>query len=278
MAGQGVSQSAVERGLPLKILIVGDVVGRPGRSAVQAMVPRLRDEWQVDFVIANGENAAAGWGITQRTADELLSAGVDCLTSGNHIWANREGPALLDSHPQLLRPANFAPGAPGRGSGVYETAAGARVGVINLIGRTFMDPADCPFRRGDDELRRLSEAADVVIVDFHAEATSEKQALGYHFDGRVTAVVGTHTHVQTADETLLPAGTAFITDVGMTGPMGTVIGVDRRIVVRRFVSGLPQRFEVPKHGPSQLNAVLVEAGLDKTGAKGIQRVAMPVST
>lgn len=260
----------------MRVLFIGDVVGRPGRAVVSRAVPRLRDELAVDFVIANCENAAAGWGITARTADELLSAGVDCLTSGNHIWANREGPALVDSHPQILRPANFAPGVPGRGSALYQAANGVTVGVINLVGRIFMDPHDCPFRRGEEEVARLSEHAQVIIVDFHAEATSEKQALGYHLDGRVTAVLGTHTHVQTADEGLLPASTAFITDVGMTGPTGTIIGVDRRVVLRRFTSGMPQRFEVPKVTTGQLNAVVVEASLDNMGAKGIQRISLPV--
>lgn len=260
----------------MKVLFIGDVVGRPGRAVVSRAIPGLRQELGADFVIANCENAAAGWGITARTADELLSAGVDCLTSGNHIWANREGPALLDSHLQILRPANFAPGVPGRGSAVYEAGNGVTVGVINLIGRIFMDPNDCPFRRGEEEALRLADHAQVIIVDFHAEATSEKQALGYHLDGRVSAVLGTHTHVQTADECLLPGTTAFITDVGMTGPTGTVIGVDRRIVVRRFTSGMPQRFEVPKVSTGQLSAVLVEASLDNKGAKGIQRIARPV--
>jgi metallophosphoesterase (TIGR00282 family) len=260
----------------VKILFIGDVVGRPGRAVISKTLPRLRGELGLDFVIANCENAAAGWGITARTADELLAAGVDCLTSGNHIWANREAQTLLDSHSQILRPANFAPGVPGRGSAIYETAGGVTVGVINLIGRIFMDPNDCPFRRGEEEALRLADHAQVIIVDFHAEATSEKQALGYHLDGRVTAVLGTHTHVQTADEGLLPAGTAFISDVGMTGPLGTVIGVDRRIVLRRFTSGMPQRFEVPKTANGQLNAVLVEASLDSKGAKGIQRVALSV--
>lgn len=242
-----------------------------------ALLPGLREAEHLDFVIANCENAAAGWGITPKTADELFAAGVDVLTSGNHIWANREAAPLLDSHPAVLRPANFAPGVPGRGSGLYEAANGVTVGVINLIGRIFMDPADCPFRRADEEVARLREHTNVLLVDFHAEATSEKQALGYYLDGRVSAVIGTHTHVATADEGVLPRGTAFITDVGMTGPLGTVIGVERDIILRRFTSGLPQRFEVPKSGPAALAALLVEVSLDKPGARAVKRIAMSLS-
>lgn len=261
----------------MRILFIGDVVGRPGRNAVATLLPELRRERALDFVVANCENAAAGWGITPKTADELFAAGVDCLTGGNHTWANREGLPLLDSHPSLLRPANFAPGVPGRGSGLYEAANGTTVGVINLIGRVFMDPVDCPFRRADEEVARLREHTNVILVDFHAEATSEKQAMGYYLDGRVSAVIGTHTHVTTADETLLPRGTAFISDVGMTGPEGTIIGVEREIVLRRFTSGLPQRFEVPKSGPARLSGLLVEVSLDKPGAMVVQRVSTPVS-
>lgn len=237
----------------------------------------MTEQWGIDFTIANCENAASGYGITEKTADELLSAGVGCLTSGNHIWAAREALELLDRDPHILRPANFAPGVPGCGSGVFETAGGVRVGVINLIGRIFMDPADCPFRRADDELQALQGAADLVIVDFHAEATSEKLALGYHLDGRVTAVIGTHTHVPTADAMLLPRGTAYVSDVGMTGPTGTIIGVQREVVVRKFLSGLPARFEVPKHGEAILSGVILEVCLDKRAAKSIHRVSLKVS-
>lgn len=273
VAGQG----CLERRLTVKILFIGDIVGRPGRHVLQEALPQVREQYRPDFIIANCENAASGWGITTRTAQDLLDAGIDCLTSGNHIWANKEGPSVLNNYPEVLRPANFTPGVPGRGSGVFTAANGVRVGVINLIGRIFMDPADCPFRAADAELEELGDEPAVVFVDFHAEATSEKQAMGYYLDGRVTAAVGTHTHVPTADETILPEGTAYLTDAGMTGPVGTVIGVDREIVLRRFVQGMPERFEVPKGGPGQLSGVLVTACLDRRGAKDIQRVSMSVA-
>lgn len=261
----------------MKILFVGDVVGRPGREAVTQALPRLIEKYAVDFTVINGENAAAGFGLTARTADELLAAGANVLTSGNHVWSAKEAAALLDSQPNILRPANFPPSNPGRGSGVYEARNGAGVGVINLIGRTFMPPADCPFRRGDEEFKQLQPDADVILVDFHAEATSEKQALGYYFDGRAAAVVGTHTHVMTCDEQVLPQGTAYITDVGMTGPTGTVLGVSRDIAIRRFLTGMPERFEVPKHGDAILSAVVVEVSLDNGLAKDIQRVSLSLS-
>lgn len=258
----------------MRICFVGDVVGRPGRQAVCEALPGLIERYRCDFTVVNGENAAAGYGLTARTADELLSAGANVLTSGNHIWSAREAPELLDSHPQILRPANFPPTNPGRGSGVYEARNGAGVGVINLIGRTFMNPADCPFRRGDEELAALAGSADVVLIDFHAEATSEKRALGFYFDGRVAAVLGTHTHVMTSDEQVLPRGTAYITDVGMTGPVDTILGVEKEIAVRRFVTALPERFSVPKHGEAMLSAVIVDVSLDNKLAKDIQRISL----
>jgi len=206
----------------------------------------------------------------------MFAAGVDVLTSGNHIWAAKEAPQLLEEDDRILRPANFPPGQPGRGSAVYETRGGHRVGIINLIGRIFMDPADCPFRRGDEELAKLGDA-EVVIVDFHAEATSEKQTLGYYFDGRVSAVIGTHTHVCTCDERLLPGGTAYITDCGMTGPRDTVIGIEKEIALRRFTVGMPERFAVPKHGEAVLSGVVVDVTLDRRAAQDIQRISLRVS-
>lgn len=258
----------------MKILFVGDVVGRPGREAVTRLLPHLIEKHAIDFAIINGENAAAGFGITAKTADELLAAGANVLTSGNHIWAAKEAPALLDSHHNILRPANFPPDNPGRGSGVFEARNGAGVGVINLIGRIFMNPVDCPFRRADEELERIKADADVVLIDFHAEATSEKRALGFYLDGRVAAVLGTHTHVTTCDEQVLPGGTAYITDVGMTGPVGTVLGVSKDIAIRRFLSAMPERFEVPKGGDAILSAVVVEVSLDNGLAKEINRVSL----
>lgn len=258
----------------MRICFIGDVVGRPGREAVSSLLPDIIEKHKIDFTVINCENAAAGYGITAKTADELLAAGANVLTSGNHIWSNKEAYGLLDSQPNILRPANFPPDNPGRGSGVYEARNGAGVGVLNLIGRTFMTPADCPFRRADEELEKIGADADVVLVDFHAEATSEKQALGYYLDGRVAAVLGTHTHVTTCDEHVLPQGTAYITDVGMTGPLGTILGVQRDIAVRRFVTAMPERFEVPKGGPAALSAVIIEVSLDNGLAKDIQRLSL----
>jgi len=260
----------------LKIIFLGDVVGRPGRRAVRLVLPRLMEEHSADFAIVNCENAAAGYGITRSTADELFAGGADCLTSGNHIWANKEAETLLAQDPRILRPANFASGAPGQGVGVYQARNGETIGVINLIGRIFMDPADCPFRRGSEELAAIQTECEAVVIDFHAEATSEKQALGYYFDGRVSAVIGTHTHVMTCDESILPAGTAFITDCGMTGPTDSIIGVEREAVLHKFLTGMPVRFEVPKHAEALISGVIIETALDKKGAKNIQRISLHV--
>ncbi len=248
---------------------MGDVHGRPGRRAVARRVPSLRRELGVDFVVANAENSAGGVGLTPQTAGELFAAGVDALTGGNHTWAKREAYGLLDSDPRVVRPANYPPGVPGQGSTVIRRG-GAALAVLNLQGRVFMEPLDDPFRVARAEVDRLRELTPFVLVDFHAEATSEKLALGYFLDGKVTAVVGTHTHVQTADERVLPGGTAYITDVGMTGPRDGVIGMDRDAILQRFLLQLPVRFEVAS-GAVQFNAVLVEA--DASGrATSIRRI------
>lgn len=248
---------------------MGDVHGRPGRRAVARRVPSLRRELEVDFVVANAENSAGGVGLTPQTAAELFAAGVDALTGGNHTWAKREAYELLNSDPRVVRPANYPPGVPGQGSTVIRRG-GAALAVLNLQGRVFMEPLDDPFRVAREEVDRLRELTPFVLVDFHAEATSEKLALGYFLDGRVTAVVGTHTHVQTADERVLPGGTAYITDVGMTGPRDGVIGMDRDAILQRFLLQLPVRFEVAS-GAVQFNAVLVEA--DASGrATSIRRI------
>lgn len=260
----------------MKVLFIGDVVGRPGRRALAVGVPRLIEQYGCEFVIANGENAAAGFGISHKVADEMFAAGVDVLTSGNHIWADKEAFSLVAENDHILRPANFPADNPGRGSGIYHTRRGHTVGVINLIGRVFMDPMESPFFRGDEELAKVS-SADAIIIDFHAEATSEKQALGYYFDGRATAVIGTHTHVCTCDEHVLPGGTAYITDAGMTGPINTVLGIHRDIALRRFTSQMPERFEVPKRGPAVLSGVVVDVALDKKAALDIQRVSLNIS-
>jgi metallophosphoesterase (TIGR00282 family) len=253
----------------MRILFVGDVCGKPGRRIVQRRLPALRREFQVDFAIANAENSAGGTGITKDTVAELFGAGLDVLTGGNHTWQKREAYELLDGDPRLVRPANYPPGVPGLGSTVVRASAGA-LAVLNLQGRIFMQPLEDPFRVGRSEAARLREFTPFVVVDFHAEATSEKIAVGWHLDGLVSAVVGTHTHVQTADERVLPGGTAYITDVGMTGPRDGVIGMDRRAILDRFLTQLPARFEVAK-GPVQLNAVLIETD-DLGRATGIRRI------
>ncbi len=256
----------------MRILFVGDITGKPGRRVLTALLPGLRREVGADVVIANGENAAGGFGISPDTLEEILAAGVDGVTGGNHSWARKEAGELHDSHPALLRPANWPPGTPGQGSAVIAGREGARVGVINLQGRVFMTALDDPFRAADREVERLRGQVPVVLVDMHAEATSEKVAMGWYLAGRATAVVGTHTHVQTADERVLPGGTAYITDVGMTGPRDGVIGVDRDQIIQRFLNQLPVRFDVAA-GPAHLQAVLVEADAQTGRASAITRIS-----
>ncbi len=246
--------------------MVGDVIGRPGRRAVRALIPELRREYGVDLVIANGENAAGGLGLTRETAEELFGAEVDVITSGNHIWDQKDILPSLDSELAILRPLNYPPGVPGRG---YIIKGGAL--VVNLIGRTFVGNFDCPFRAMDQLLGGLADKPPVVIVDFHGEATSEKVALGWYLGGRVSAVLGTHTHVGTIDARLLPGGTAYISDVGMTGPLDSVIGDDADAVIRRFLTQLPHRLSVGK-GSVILNSVLVEVEESTGKAKSISRV------
>jgi metallophosphoesterase (TIGR00282 family) len=230
----------------IHILLIGDVIGKPGRQAVREILPGLRSEFQADLVIANAENAAGGNGLTASGAAELYNAGVNVLTSGNHIWKQREILDYMPYEPRLLRPANYPPGAPGFGTYLWEKDE-KRVAVLNLLGRVFMEPVDCPFRRADEEIETLRELTPCIVVDFHAEATSEKVAMGWHLDGKVSAVCGTHTHVQTADERILPKGTAFITDIGMSGPFDSVIGVTKGAILSRFLTALPVKFEVATH-------------------------------
>ncbi|MBC7289503.1 MAG: TIGR00282 family metallophosphoesterase [Armatimonadetes bacterium] len=260
----------------MKILFLGDVVGRPGRQAVADLLPNLIAEHGADFVIVNCENAAAGYGVTPATAQELIDAGANCLTSGNHIWKQKEAFDLLDADERILRPANYPPGAPGRGWNLFSTGDGTRIAVVNLQGRVFMEPVDCPFRAADAILAELSGKTDHILIDFHAEATSEKCALGWYLDGRVTAVVGTHTHVQTSDERILPGGTAYISDAGMCGALDSVIGVDKDIAVTRFVRGLPVRFTVPKKGPATVEGVVVETDASTGRATAIRRIRVTV--
>lgn len=248
------------------VLAIGDIIGRPGRRAVQELLPGLKQQCEVDLVMANAENAAGGLGLTSTTARELLSAGVDVLTSGNHIWVHKEIIPYLDSEMPILRPLNYPPGVPGRGYIVNNQAV-----VVNLIGRTFIGDFDCPFRAMDKLLAELESRLAVIIVDFHAEATSEKMALGRYLDGRVSAVLGTHTHVGTIDAQVFPRGTAYVTDIGMTGPVDSVIGDDNEAVIHRFLTIIPHRLSVGK-GKVMFNAVVVRVDDDSGKATSIDRI------
>ncbi len=261
-------------------MMVGDVVGRPGRKAAARFIPQLREEEKIDFVILNGENSAAGFGITAKIADELLSYGVDCITSGNHIWTQKTSEELVRTNQRVLRPANYPPACAGSGANVFQAANGTCIGVINLQGLVFMPEIDCPFRCADHEIQNLTEmGAQAIFIDFHAEATSEKIALGQYLDGRAAAVVGTHTHVMTADDMILPGGTAYLSDVGMTGPCdGTIIGVQSPQVIERFLKHIPQRFQVPTSGKARFGAVIIEYSLDTQRAKHIQRIERFLTT
>jgi metallophosphoesterase (TIGR00282 family) len=241
----------------MRLLFVGDVIGKPGRQAVARFLPELIDRRRIDYTVVNIENAAGGFGVTPEVVEELSDLPIDCFTSGNHIWDKKAGLPLLDERSNLLRPANYPDGNPGRGLHVGETAAGIPVATLNLEGQVFMSPLDSPFDCADRLLAGLAGKVKVILVDFHAEATSEKQAMGWHLDGRVSAVVGTHTHVPTADARLLPNSTAFITDVGMTGPYESIIGFRSDRVLRRFLLRTPSPFEVAKDDV-RLAAVLVE--------------------
>lgn len=245
----------------MNILFLGDIVGRPGRKAVADSVSHLRQSLELDLILANAENAAGGIGLTTRAAKELLSAKLDVLTSGNHIWKHKDIINFFSESEKLLRPANYPAGAPGSGLGVYDAPGGHRYAVLNLMGRTYMEAVDCPFQAAEALLATLPGDVRVRLVDFHAEATSEKKAMGYFLDGRVSAVLGTHTHVQTNDAQLLPKGTAYITDLGMCGPRDSVIGMDHQGIVGRFVSHLPVRFEVAR-GPVGLNGAFLTIDAD----------------
>jgi metallophosphoesterase (TIGR00282 family) len=257
----------------VKICCIGDVVGKPGREAVRRLLPGLVREHGVQFVIANGENIAGGAGITPETARDLLRAGVDVITSGNHTFKHKEVTAYLDTETRLLRPLNYPPGTPGRGAGVFATADGHEVGVINLIGRIFMEPLDNPFFLVEPALVELKARTPVVIVDMHCEATSEKRAMGHFLDGRVSAVFGTHTHVPTADHEVLPGGTAYVTDVGMTGPYDSVIGVVKENIIERFRAQRPVAFEVAE-GDVRLQAFVVDVDNSSGRARGCERVTL----
>jgi metallophosphoesterase (TIGR00282 family) len=255
----------------MRILFVGDIFGKPGREIVRRAVPALIERESLDFVIANVENSAAGFGVTGDIAEAILSYGVDAMTTGNHVWDKKEILDYIPRQPKLLRPANFPAGAPGRGSYLGRTRTGEPIGVVNVMGRIFMQPLDDPFAVVLKEIEALRAKARVIIVDFHAEATSEKVAMGWYLDGRVTGVFGTHTHVQTADDRILPKGTAYLTDTGMTGPHDSIIGVTTEIALTRFVTGMPAKFE-SSAGPGRLNAVIVTADQTTGRATAIERL------
>ena len=259
----------------MNILIIGDVVGSPGRGILKKALPVVFEKHDIDYCIANAENAAGGFGVTKDVCDELLDAGVDCLTSGNHIWDKKEIVGIIDLIPQLLRPLNYPKDQPGRGHHVGKgKRSGVPVATLNLSCRVFMNGSiDDPFRLGSEAVERLRGEAPIVIVDVHGEASSEKTALGYHLDGRVAAVVGTHTHVPTCDHRILPQGTAYCTDLGMTGPYDSVIGVEKDAVVRRFLTGMRTRFETAKGDP-RFAAVVVDADPETGLARSIDRMLL----
>jgi metallophosphoesterase (TIGR00282 family) len=255
----------------MHLLFIGDIFGKPGREIARRAIPAIVEQRGIDFVVANVENSAAGFGVTGDIAETILGYGVDVMTSGNHVWDKKEVLDYMPREPRLLRPANFPAGVPGRGSFIGRTRTGEPVGVLNLMGRIFMAPLDDPFAVAAREVEALRAKARVILVDFHAEATSEKIAMGWHLDGRVTAVIGTHTHVQTADERVLPKGTACLTDAGMTGPHDSIIGVTVEAALGRFITGMPAKFE-PATSPGRLNAVVIAAD-PKTGrATAIERL------
>jgi metallophosphoesterase (TIGR00282 family) len=257
----------------MNILMVGDIFGEPGRSALRKLLPGLRRQHEVDLAVVNVENAAGGSGVMPAMIREFLDAGADVLTSGNHIFKKKEIIPVIAKENLLLRPANYPPGTPGTGY-VTVKAGPHRVAVLNLMGRVFMDPIDCPFRKADEVVPELARETPIILVDMHAEATSESVAMGWYLDGRVSAVVGTHRHVQTADERVLPGGTAYITDLGMTGPTEGVIGVDREIVLQRFLTQMPMRFE-PAKGPAALHGVVITVDPETGRASHIRRLRVP---
>jgi metallophosphoesterase (TIGR00282 family) len=256
----------------VKLLFIGDIVGQPGRRAVAELIPKLRERHSLDFVIANGENSAGGSGITPKTAGEIFSAGVDVITSGDHVWDQKEVMELLANEKRFLRPLNYPAGTPGQGSAIFEVRSQISVAVLNLQGRTFMPPLEHPFLLAAEEVKRLREQTKIIFVDFHAEATSEKIAFARFLDGQVSAVVGTHTHVQTADEQIFPGGTAYLTDAGFTGPHESVLGREIEPVIKRFLTSMPQRFEVAKNAVL-LHGCMIEIDEATGKAIKIQRVS-----
>jgi hypothetical protein len=255
----------------MRVLFIGDIVGKAGRRVLREGISGIIDKFKIDFTIANVENAAGGFGITEPVCREIFSMGVDVLTSGNHIWDKKESLPYIMKERRLLRPANYPDGVPGYGSIVAGTSSGEKIAILNISGRVFMQPLECPFRTAQRELQRLKKETKVIIIDFHAEATSEKSAFGWFLDGEASAVIGTHTHVQTSDEKILPNGTAFITDVGMTGPIHSVIGIKKDLIINRFLTQMPVRFETAK-GPATISCVVIDIDSDTGRATDIKRL------
>ena len=255
----------------MKVLFIGDIVGKVGRSAVKALLPNLTDKYKIDLVIANGENIAGGFGLTEALVSEAFKMGIHIITTGNHVWDKKDFIDYISKDNRVLRPINYPPGVPGYGSIIFNAPHRIKIAVLNISGRVFMSSMDCPFRTAMAELEHLKKETKIIIIDFHAEATSEKIAFGYFIDGKVSAVIGTHTHVQTADEKILPNGTAYITDVGMTGPANSVIGIEVDQIINRFLTNMPMRFETAR-GEGILSAVVVEINNDTGKATGIQRL------
>jgi len=257
----------------MRILFIGDIVGKVGRSCVRGLLHRVVSSFKTTYVIANGENAAGGFGINEKVANELFAAGVDLITGGNHIWDKKEAAGYLAKEDRVLRPLNYPPGVPGQGSIILKREGRPSLGVINLSGRVFMPPLDCPFRAAESTVETMGRECSAILIDFHAEATSEKIAFGHYMDGKVSAVIGTHTHVQTADEKILPGGTAYITDVGMTGPSHSVIGVDKDVIIEKFLTQMPKKFTTAK-GAGMFSGVIVDID-DRDGkATAIQRIQL----
>ena len=259
----------------MNILFIADIVGKPGRWAVSQLLPDLKKVHQIDFTIANVENAAGGFGLTKEIAKKIHSYGVDCLTSGNHIWDRKDIHPYLNEDQRILRPANYPPDAPGRGAEIFETKEGDKIGILNIQGRVYIKEIDCPFRVAKEEIKRLKEETNIIIVDLHAEATSEKIALGWYLDGKASAILGSHTHVQTADETILPGGTAYITDAGMTGAHDSVIGINKEDALSRFLLQIPRRFTIAKKD-IKFCGVLVKIDPETDKASSIERIKIDV--
>jgi hypothetical protein len=257
----------------MKTLFIGDIVGSPGRMAVRELLPSLISKKKIDFVIANCENVAAGFGVTRKVVEELYNCRIDVLTSGNHIWNKKEVLEFIGDFERLLRPANYPATTPGSGTVLIPLKTGEYIGVLNLAGRVFMHPSDCPFVTAKNKISELKKRTNIIIVDMHAEATSEKRALGWYLDGEVSAVLGTHTHVQTADEEILPQGTAYISDVGMTGPFDSVIGINKEVIIERFLTQMPNKFDLAKDD-IRMQGVIVNIDAASGKANSIERISI----